>query len=426
MPAPTEARRRIIERRIADEMARTSDPVRRKRYQERLDALRKAAGAKDDPEMLSERPYAPYRALTPKEDAVGFEALNDKLNKAEAQMEAEIRKALEQARQQVGSAARSNADDPEAAVGQQVYLRGAVLDAVGGAAKSAYALGKTTAASESGTDRAPTPQGRNSVLRAEITLDAENFVADTEKAVRQAALDAIAAGADEDGVAAYAQSAFDDATDRGIGALKGSVVGQNVNRGRMDQFATVDGIVSYTRSEILDGVTCDVCAEMDGITVAPDDPYLDLDLVHNNCRGLWIPNYSDEDDLPEIDDVPAAIDGRFSKVNGRPIINEYSRKAAPETTGSGPVRRVEFSKMLDADGDPMAKIGDKIPAGDRSYSSGPIDVVKTPDGYVVLDGQHRVNDAMNAGRTSLDANVLSRDAALKKYGRLMPQLEGIL
>ena len=59
-------------------------------------------------------------------------------------------------------------------------------------------------------------------------------------------------------------------------------------------------------------------------------------------------------------------------------------------------------------------------------TKGPIDVVKTEDGWMVLDGQHRSVEALNRGEKFIDANILSSDEALKKYGDRWPQLESVL
>ena len=87
---------------------------------------------------------------------------------------------------------------------------------------------------------------------------------------------------------------------------------------------------------------------------------------------------------------------------------------------------LEIKGLLDAEGESIANVSTKIPAGEVSMTKGAIDVVKTEDGYLVLDGQHRAAEALAAGKTKIKSNILTAKEALIKYGDRWPQLESVL
>ncbi|MDY0388773.1 MAG: hypothetical protein RBT65_16945 [Methanolobus sp.] len=88
--------------------------------------------------------------------------------------------------------------------------------------------------------------------------------------------------------------------------------------------------------------------------------------------------------------------------------------------------KIKLDKLIDVEGDAISETIKKIPEGEKSMTKGAIDVVKTEDGYMVLDGQHRASEALQSGKKEINANVLSKEEALKKYGDRWPEIEYIL
>ncbi len=60
---------------------------------------------------------------------------------------------------------------------------------------------------------------------------------------------------------------------------------------------------------------------------------------------------------------------------------------------------------------------EQLTPDDISLSKGqPLHVIKTEKGYVVLDGKHRLRDALKEGKDSVDVKVFSKDDAISRYG----------
>jgi len=98
-----------------------------------------------------------------------------------------------------------------------------------------------------------------------------------------------------------------------------------------------------------------------------------------------------------------------------------------DVSGSVPGKaKLKISQLMDAEGDNIASTPGKIMPGEKSMTKGPIDVVKTNEGFMVLDGQHRAVEAMGAGQADIEANILTTAEAMAKYGDRWPQLEGVL
>ena len=69
---------------------------------------------------------------------------------------------------------------------------------------------------------------------------------------------------------------------------------------------------------------------------------------------------------------------------------------------------------------------DDLTPSDVSFTKGPIHVVQTADGPLVLDGNHRLKDALRLGKETLDAIVFTPKEALIRYGEEHPQLKFVL
>ncbi len=91
----------------------------------------------------------------------------------------------------------------------------------------------------------------------------------------------------------------------GLGGATGIAIA--VNAGRDDVFTTYrDTISKYQYSAILDELTCDICADLDG-SIVDESEYRETDWmppIHLNCRCLWVEIMEVETDQPEITGIP--------------------------------------------------------------------------------------------------------------------------
>ena len=75
---------------------------------------------------------------------------------------------------------------------------------------------------------------------------------------------------------------------------------------------------------------------------------------------------------------------------------------------------------------PLEEEGFELASGSKSFTKGSIDIVQTGDGPLVLNGHHRVAEAIKLGKQDIEVNILSSKEAIKKYGKEIVGLEGIL
>lgn len=62
----------------------------------------------------------------------------------------------------------------------------------------------------------------------------------------------------------------------------------------------------------------------------------------------------------------------------------------------------------------------------KAVSTGAIEVVRTDKGLVIVDGHHRVSEAVKAGKNTIDYKIVSPKYALQKYGYDIPDLRKAL
>lgn len=82
--------------------------------------------------------------------------------------------------------------------------------------------------------------------------------------------------------------------------------------------------------------------------------------------------------------------------------------------------KVQIKDLLDAEGEPILGINEKIPEGEVSMTKGDIHLAQLEDGqYMVVDGQHRVGEALKRGEKEIGAIVLTKSEVLEKYSGLL-------
>jgi len=104
-------------------------------------------------------------------------------------------------------------------------------------------------------------------------------------------------------------------------------------------------------------------------------------------------------------------------------LTDIWNKSRPKTEGAKPnVKKMVIKDLMDAEGETMDDLIGKIPEGELSFTKGPIHVVDTGEGYMILDGQHRASEALKAGKTEIDTKILSKAEADELYGDRWPEL----
>ena len=325
----------ILERDLMAFISRSSDPEAVGRAKDRITRIEAARtvlmGGKQPNQRLAEAPFKPWRALTFAEKRVNFKSLSNSFNRNEDAFKKTMTLAvgLERARLGVVVKNKLKTKDVAAVATLAVMLRGTTRAAVKGLISSSYNAGRVSAQRESAIGSTPVANQTQKLMTLEAADAADAFNNNVEAAVKGTIKAGIAAGASDEGIITAAQRTFDQETAKGVDNMAGTYSGQYVNRGRMDVFATVtDRIVSYTWSAAMEN-TCDFCYSLDGRTFAPDDPLASLDIVHTNCHCISVPNWTTDEEPPEIEDIPASIMDNFKTIDGKPVVNSFKQLKKP-------------------------------------------------------------------------------------------------
>lgn len=111
-----------------------------------------------------------------------------------------------------------------------------------------------------------------------------------------------------------------------------------------------------------------------------------------------------------------------SNMTTEQIKNQFGKAIAPEPKTA----KVSIAELQKNDTLGLMNTKDDIAAGRLSRTKGPVEVVKTSEGHLLIDGNHRALEAQMAGKNTVDAIVLSPEEAMKKYGDYLPQLKFVL
>lgn len=304
--------------------------------------------------------FTPSRVLTVQEQKVQFSELNDQFNKIKNELEDEL---IETTSQEINRFVKSSEEkidnkDLTAIALLTLLITGKIKDSVGKAVKKSYNIGKSGASIETGVDRSPTPVFQTQLQNAEIEGIATAYTREIEKTAKSTIVDALAVGAVTAAIVSKVREKMTEVASKMIMNIKGTVVGQNVNRGRKQVFTeNINKITKFQRSEILDRNTCNVCLSLDGRVVKADDPIAQMDLVHTNCGGVWVPIFVEEKQ-PVLNPIPSTVLKTFDLVDGRPIINSFKQLKKPINRASkdiqiiikdklrNPVKRTETRKVI--------------------------------------------------------------------------------
>ena len=111
------------------------------------------------------------------------------------------------------------------------------------------------------------------------------------------------------------------------------VIGTSINQGRRMAMTYYDeGIYGIQRSEILDAVTCNFCMSIDKRVFKKSDSFIHNDIIHSNCRGIWVEIMAEETEKPDLDGIPQSLRDSFETINvfklpRNPIIKKDSPAA---------------------------------------------------------------------------------------------------
>lgn len=298
----------------------------------------------DDPQEDIEDEFAEkkklvfWRALTEPEKKVDFAFLEEKYDELEQELESEltgiIKDGVDRGAVRIKNLINSGALASLAALTflNRSQLKMVIKDVI----MSAHEVGKKTAAKELDVDRPANSAKENSIINYDAEFYANQLADNIETQAKEAAKNgytkeiAIAAV-----IANLLKKSFDTAAN-GISNISGTVVGQNINRGRWSVFSRNATLISgYQRSEILDSKTCNICMSLDKRIIEADNPMAQLDLVHTSCRGNWTPlkleEFPTQKDLiaQGVYGIPKTITDQFETIGGVPIVNSFKQLKSP-------------------------------------------------------------------------------------------------
>lgn len=304
---------------------------------------KKGADSKDDEQLVSlqEHPFKPFRDFTKVEERVDFRLLNETFNKVETSLEKDLTATLKKELDRYLERATRRLENDDIAGLAALILTGItqMTRAVSTAIAQGFEVGKRTASKETKTKEPATPRTQTQLKRFDAQDTAETIAFEVEKTGRDTISNGIAAGATTAVIIRQTKKNMVDKASNMVAQASGTVVGQNVNRGRRLVFTkNIDKIVAFQRSEIIDSRTCNVCMSIDQRVVKPNDPFLSLDLVHTNCRGVWVPIFK-EDEKPKFSPIPKTVDKTFDKIGNKPTINSFKQLKKPINKGNEKVQK---------------------------------------------------------------------------------------
>lgn len=295
--------------------------------------------------------FSIWRTLSLQEKRVDFQTLNDMFDEGEGDLEDELTAvvAAAMAASLIRMQNRIKAGDIAGIAAISMISANAINTVVNKYIKQSYEQGKSTAAKELKVPKPITPTLKTQLMNLDSSMIAEAMANEIDLAAKQKAKDGLAKGVATTAIIAAAANAAQDKASKMMAHVVGNVVGENLNKGRRLVFEdNAADIVGYQRSEILDGRTCQMCLSLDERTVKADDPMAQLDEVHDNCRGVWVPLWRGEE-MPETVGLPASIVDSFETIGGAPTVNAFKQLKKP-INGSNEAVQKEIKRRLNVTG----------------------------------------------------------------------------
>lgn len=296
-----------------------------------------------------------WRELTEPEKRVDFVLLQERYDTLEKDLEDELASivatGLESGSIRIKNLLKSGAIGALSAL---TFMNRAKLKAsIKKAMTLAYEVGKKTASSELNVDRPSTPSKEAAIISYEADNYANQIADNLEGQAKEVAKNGYANDVAIAIILNKMLMGIKDTATNQISNISGTVVGQNINKGRRLIFGNNSGLISgYQRSEILDSKTCYMCMSLDKRIVVIDDPFAKMDLVHSNCRGSWVPlllsEYATQKELiaQGVVGIPKTVKDQFDSIGGVPVLNSFKQLKKPVNKSNKSVQD-EFKKRLE-------------------------------------------------------------------------------
>lgn len=298
-----------------------------------------------------------WRTLTLQEKRVDFQVLNEMFDEGENELEKDLTDLAREdiSRNMIQIKNRLKAKDISG-IGDSTIISANKLEKVlNKHIKKAYENGKITAANELKAAKPVTPTVKIQIMNLDSAMISERISSSVDLAVKQKVRDGIAKGVADSATLSAASGAAQETMSTAITHTIGNVVGEYMNKGRRLVFENnAANIQGFRRSEILDGRTCAMCLSIDERVVTSDDPMSQLDEVHDNCRGVWVPVMIYEE-MPDSVGFPATIENSFETIGGAPTVNAFTQLKKPLNASNKAVqseikRRIQTSGVEESHG----------------------------------------------------------------------------
>jgi len=293
---------------------------------------------KPDEEKKKASEFYAWRPLTFAERKVNFADVRRKMEEVERKLKGKLRKLMSNIsndliRQfQIVLEAPTSPEKRERLQKMDVHYKGEYRKEIYHAQNDMFQYGKTMAAHE--MKKAPPPTPATSLQ--DISKNADALTAIMADDMLKAGKLALLLGLQQKKSNTEILGNLSRAVRRKAGDVLYNVptitVGQAVNQGRRATFRHYDkDIYALQRSEILDEVTCNYCMSIDRRVFRKNDRFTKNDLIHSNCRGIWVEILKEEAEKPAITGMPKSLRESFETINvfrppKHPIIKKWSVK----------------------------------------------------------------------------------------------------
>jgi len=259
-----------------------------------------------------------WRALTAAEKKVNFGNIQNEMDKKQAEFEKILSNALNEEKGDLFKQFEEAIKKKDYKTIQNIALvnKGKYKNEILDKMKELYNFGKNTVASEMKIDAPSSPADDMKRLSVQASILTDDHEIKITTKTKMTILDGMAKKELLDDIIFRAKSAFENAVEELSKNTASIITGGSIGQGRrLTQNKNKNSIYACQRSELLDDRVCAFCASMDGKIVNIDDPWVQEDIFHSNCRGMWVEIMKDEAELPEITGIPDNINDNYEGVN---------------------------------------------------------------------------------------------------------------
>ena len=293
-------------------------------------------GASTLQRLAQKKKFELARPITLFEKNIDYKALNESFNTLETnlaqQLEAFFNESIDKGMKK--AEAKLKSDDLAGIASLSFVAKNTLKSILKDIINQALEVGKQTASDELKVERPKTPAQVTKFNNFEAEQLTNEVINQIESSIEQPAKTGIQAGVASLAILIAMRREAEKSANKMNNVLSGSLVGEQINKGRRIVFEGSDVVVqAYMRSEILDDRTCNVCMSLDRRVVKADDPFSQMSLVHNNCRGIWVAIGKDVPTIDEVQDVtlgiPKTVRDSFETVGGVPQRDSFVQLKKP-------------------------------------------------------------------------------------------------